>query len=391
MSKLPCLIVAGEKSGEEHALSFVPELLDRLPGLELFGVGGNALEELGMQVLYHLNDFSTFGFSDVLGKIPFYASAMNKLCDEVVRRDCRTAILIDYQTFNLKLALRLKKLGVNVLYFVAPQAWAWKAWRTKPLSECVHTLFTILPFEKKWFQERGVREVIGVPHPLLKTYASELKCSELGIEAKPFEAVQSVPRILLLPGSRSSEVRYMLPAFDETIERLSHQFPYLEVGMVRSPSVAEDLFDCVSTPALSKLSLRQFDSLAQAMQWGHICLAASGTITLTAALFQLPTVVCYDASLLNRWVYETFVSYRGPISLANIVLLEGISPTSPFIFPELTKERVNGFEIERKLKPWLTDEREYERIKCALATTASKITGDRINLAEYMSQVIQQA
>src|SRR5690606_28122046 len=92
----------------------------------------------GMEIIYHLRDFSSFGVSEVIGKIPFYFKAMKHLEDEVVKRNCKVAILIDFQDFNLRLAQKLAKRGVKVLYYVAPQAWAWKAGRAAVLQRTVH-------------------------------------------------------------------------------------------------------------------------------------------------------------------------------------------------------------------------------------------------------------
>jgi lipid-A-disaccharide synthase len=125
MKKQSCLIIAGEKSGEEHALSFLNELKRASPDTEFFGVGGDEMKQAGVELLYHLNDFSSWGYSEVITKIPFYFKAMNTIVDEVKKRGTKTAILIDFQSFNLKLAGKLKEIGVEVLYYVAPQACAW--------------------------------------------------------------------------------------------------------------------------------------------------------------------------------------------------------------------------------------------------------------------------
>ena len=119
--------------------------------------------------------------------------------------------------FNLKLAGKLKERGVEVLYYVAPQAWAWKEYRVKKLSECVHTLFTIIPFEKKWFQDRGVERVISIDHPLWTTYQKELKTFTSKEISNPLH-------LLLLPGSRAFEVQSLLPQFIETIKELKKEF-----------------------------------------------------------------------------------------------------------------------------------------------------------------------
>ena len=189
-----CLIIAGEKSGEDHAMTFLPELMKLSPNCKFYGVGGKRLEDLDVELLYHLKDFSGIGISEVLGKIPFYFKALDNIVSEVKKRETKTAILIDFQGFNLKLAKKLKKLGVNVLYYVAPQAWVWKPWRSKVLEQNVHTLFTILPFEKKWFSERGVTKVKAVVHPLMNEYGQQLS----SVRKRKFDDFQNrFPKILL--------------------------------------------------------------------------------------------------------------------------------------------------------------------------------------------------
>ena len=154
-----CLVIAGEKIWRGTLLSFFDSLQSSYPEMSFWGVGGDDLRDRGMDLLYHLKDFSSMGFSEVILKVPFYFKALKTIEDEVKKRQCKVAILIDFQDFNLKLSKKLKSLGVKVLYYVAPQAWAWKEWRAKTIQETTDTLFTILPFEKKWFQDRGVKNV----------------------------------------------------------------------------------------------------------------------------------------------------------------------------------------------------------------------------------------
>src|SRR5690606_30300580 len=141
------------------------------------------------------------------GKIPFYFRAFKHLEDEVVKRGTRPAILVDFQDVNMRLAARLQKRGVKVLYYVAPQAWAWQAHRAEALSHNTHTLFTILPFEKESFSTRGVKQIKSIPHPLMLTYKNELNT----IPEKPFSVWKEKLKILLLPGSRRFEVYSLLP------------------------------------------------------------------------------------------------------------------------------------------------------------------------------------
>ena len=109
-SKESCLIIAGEKSGEDHAMTFLPKLMELQKECSFYGVGGSRLKNKGVELLYHLKDFSGIGLSEILGKIPFYYKALDHIVSEVKKRNTKTAILIDFQGFNLKLAKKLKKM-----------------------------------------------------------------------------------------------------------------------------------------------------------------------------------------------------------------------------------------------------------------------------------------
>ncbi|MGZ3788880.1 MAG: lipid-A-disaccharide synthase [Bacteriovorax sp.] len=367
--KNSCLIITGEKSGEEHALSFFSELKKKSPETQFYGVGGDELKAQGLELLYHLKDFSSWGYSGVITKIPFYIKAMNHIVEEVKRRETKVAILVDYQSFNLKLAGRLKKLGVQVLYYVAPQAWAWKEYRVKKLSESIHTLFTIIPFEKKWFADRGVKRVISIDHPLWTTYHKELEHFSSSKFGRPI-------RLLLLPGSRKFEVESLMHPFIESVKKLKEQFP-LSVSIVKSSSVPEDLFSPYNG-YFDKIYTNE--ELVQALKQADFAFAASGTVTLTCALFEVPTIVCYKTSLLNQFIFEQ-VKYNWFISLANII-------QNRAVFPELLQDRVSVHNIVSHFKFWYYNERDYEELKRMLKQTKDLVRGEGVDVPEYMAQVI---
>lgn len=370
-----CLVIAGEKSGEEHALSFFPELKALDPNIQFYGVGGDELKANGMELLYHLKDFSSMGFSEVIGKIPFYFKALKHIEAEVVKRDTKVAILIDFQGFNMKLAKRLKKRGVKVLYYVAPQAWAWKAYRAGEIAKTAHTLFTILPFEKKWFMDRGVNQVRSIPHPLMLTYKNELT----SIPAKPYGSWGNKIKLLLLPGSRKFEIHSLLPTFLETIKLLKKEFN-IEVHLVKVSHISQDIFEYFKNDIDVWY---ESDELTKAMRNCHFSLAASGTVTLSTGLFELPTVVCYKASLLNEFVFYNFINYKGPISLTNII-------HGSYVFPEFVQDQVNAPQLARVIKTWLKSESEYNKVKETLIQTKDLLSGEDFSIPEYMSQVIHE-
>lgn len=373
-NKQSCLIIAGEKSGEDHAMTFLPELMKLTPECHYYGVAGERLEDKGVELLYHLKDFSGIGISEVLGKIPFYYKALDHLVDEVKKRNTKTAILIDFQGFNLKIAKKLKSLGVEVLYYVAPQAWVWKPWRSKVLEKNVHTLFTILPFEKKWFQQRGVTKVKAVVHPLMIEYHNELKNIR---KRRATDFSQRKIKILLLPGSRNVEVSQLLPIFIASMKLLSEEGIEFELGIVKSESVRKEhyLSDMPFTHSWKSLSL------PEALNWADLAVAASGTVTLATGLFEVPTVVCYKVSLFTEFVLNLLVPYKGPASLTNIM-------HDQYVYPELIQYKADRYNIKKEVKNWIKNTKEYDNVVQKLTTTKDKLIGDDFSVPHYMSEVI---
>ena len=367
-----CLIIAGEKSGEEHCLTFFSGLRANFPQMTFWGVGGDELAAQGMELQYHLRDFSSWGFSGVIGKVPFYLKALKQIEREVLRRNCKVAILIDFQDFNLRLAKKLKRHGVAVLYYVAPQAWVWKAYRAKVLAQVVHTLFTIIPFEKKWFKDRGVQKVVSVAHPSSVRY-------EIDGRARSFENFDQGIKLLLLPGSRNFEVENLLPQFIKAASALKAR-TNVTISLVRSSNV----FDKYYAPYLSHVDrIYQNETLVEALREADFCLAASGTVTLICALFRVPTVVCYKISWLNWIIFKLFIRYNGFVSLANIV-------HNKLLFPELIQQQMNVGEMIEAIECWRLDKVAYERLEQQLSQTRQLLVGDNVSVSDYISDVIRE-
>ncbi len=360
-----CLVIAGEKSGEEHFLSFLPQLRQNRPELTFWGVGGDDFSALGIELLYHLRDFSSWGYTEVLSKIPFYFKALKTLEAEVVRRNCKMAILIDFQDFNMRLAKRLVHHGVKVYYYVAPQAWAWKSWRAKVLARTVETLFAILPFEKEWFLQRGVKQVVLVENPVLTRYKSFLP----QIEKKE---CGDLKQIVLLPGSRKFEVRKLLPIFLQVATWLQSEMG-IKIVLVRSASIDSEWFS-----GLKDVQIVEHEELPKVLLASDLALAASGTVTLTTALFRVPTIVAYHTSYLNEYIFNTFVQYKGPISLPNIILKR-------MVFPELLQDGVSEYEIKQILLSWIRRPEQLKVIDQQLQQIRTLLAGECDNVGKFLA------
>ena len=365
MKELNCLIIVGEPSGEDHCMDFIDDLLKILPEMKLWGVGGTRMANKGVELLYPLKDFSSWGISEVISRIFFYKRAENHLIREVKKRGTKAAILIDFQTFNMRMAKRLKGLGVQVFYYVAPQAWVWKEYRVKILKETVDVLFTLLPFEKKWFLDRGVNKVCGVKHPLLR------HCKIVKEEPSLKKT-----KILLLPGSRNFEVRELLPLFIQSVKCLDSDL--YEIGIVFSSNVNIQLYR-----PYRNIFKREYSSedIQKSLGWADIAIAASGTVTLHCALFEVPTIVSYKTSYLNYFFFDTFIRYNGLVSLANIVHNEEV-------YPELIQESCSSYNISKILKSWIPINNEYYKIKDKLKKTKKLWDGDDPLAGVYIAKSI---
>lgn len=354
------LLIAGESSGEEHALTFLPELRSLRPDLTFWGVAGDRLQQQGVELLYHLRDFSSMGFTEVIGKIPFYRTALERLEAEAVRRNTKDAILVDFQDFNLRLAKQLARRGIRVWYYVAPQAWAWRPWRATTLAKTVHRLFTILPFEEPWFRERGVRQVTAVPHPLTKNWESAL----VKLLSRPWsERLLVKPRLMVLPGSRRSEVGPLLPAFVETVKLLKHEIPGLHVTLSKVDHINPGFYDCARGFVDEWITAEE---LPQKLLFADAALAASGTVTLGTGMMRVPTVVAYQSSLVNEFIVRKLVGYQRPVSLTNLVLEKAV-------FPEYLQQAMQPSLMARSVLSWWKHQERWNDVQADLASLQAQL------------------
>ncbi|MBF0209012.1 MAG: hypothetical protein HQK53_19295, partial [Oligoflexia bacterium] len=270
----------------------------------------------------------------------------------------------------------------------------------KILAKVVHTLFTILPFEKSWFNARGVERVRAVPHPLLLKIAAEAtakgwnekyeRCFDQRISfalenasTRRAPAEKRVVKILLLPGSRNHEVQNLLGLFLAAVDILRHTYPewQIELLLVKSPSVAPIVYEKFPIESNCTCKCYWSEDLLSAMLEADVALAASGTVTLATALLGLPTVVAYKISWFSALVYNTWVRYYGPVSLANIVL-------GQMVFPELLQEKATPAAIQKVLAGWLVDTNSYVKVVESLRGIKQCLQGEDFSIHDYFVDTI---
>ncbi len=340
--------------------------------MKFWGVGGCELQKKGVELLYHLKDFSSIGLWEVLGRLNFYLKALKVIEKKVEETQTRVAILIDFQDFNLRLAKKLKSHGVSVLYFAAPQAWAWRPGRTKALKKYVHTLFTILPFEKNWFYDRGVNQVVSVVHPIYRRYKNELpKIKKRG----------NFPlTVALLPGSRNLQVQSLLPVFLRAVEELKYQGYDLKTIIVCSPNVHKNLY----SPYLNNIDrVAQDYELVDVLRISDYTLSVCGTVCLTCALFGVLTVTSFKGSPLTEFFGKMLLShYKGHLNVANLFFQKEV-------FPVFIQDEASSYNMAKALRFWIDNPTLDNQKREELLKIRRTIVGDTMNVAETMSKAFE--
>ena len=353
------MIIAGETSGDERGGELVRELRKRNPDIRLFGIGGDTLASLGVELVFHTRDTAIMGFAEVVAHLPFIFR-MFRTCKRLLREKKPDAvILIDYPGFNLRFARTVKKMGIPVIYYISPQVWAWGKHRVKKMADTIDLMLVLLPFEEEFYRKHGLRaKFVGHPvkdHINIKHSRDEF-CSSYGLDP-------GKPILGLLPGSRAQEIKKLLPPMREAAHICKKRIPGLQVIMAQSPSLAQTLFSSsrVTGREIIPVTGKPHDVMAHA----DALLVASGTATLEAAIIKTPMVICYRLSRLTYFIGKMVVSVDA-IGLANIVAGEKI-------VPELIQEKATPQNMAEYVVPLLTDTSKAETMKEGLALVARKL------------------
>jgi len=309
------MIVAGERSGDVYGAGLAAALRARLPGAEIFGCGGEAMRQAGVETAVDAHEISMAGIFEVLSGLPRVYRAFHSLLAEVDRRRPQLAVLIDFPDFNLRLAKRLKRRNIPVVYFVSPQVWAWRPGRLKQIKANIAKMLCIFDFEEDLYRKAGV-PVEYVGHPLVDLVRPHLTREEFFAQAR---LDPETPTVALLPGSRQKEVCYNLPPMLDAATRLTLtrriQF-VIPVAPTLDPLWLEKtLLECYVGRATVRTVVH---ATYDALQHSEVAVVASGTATLEAALRERPLVVVYRVSPLS-WMLGKLLVDVPHYSMVNLL------------------------------------------------------------------------
>ena len=355
-------LIAGEASGDLHASHLMSSLKQLDPLAEFRFLGGDLMaEQAGSQSIIHYRDMAYMGFMDVakhLGKILSFLGTARRAIDEWQPDGL---ILVDYPSFNLKVAKYAHNLGVPVHYFISPKVWVWKEWRVKDIRRYVDHMYCILPFEPDWYRERGY-EATYVGNPTVQEVA-QASTSFQGFDGFIAEnGLADRPIIALVPGSRVREIRDNLPLMMAAAAR----HPEYQAVVAGAPGIDDNLYRKVmgdkAVPVLR-------DQTYPLVHHARVALVTSGTATLETALLGTPQVACYRFNG-SQWSYKF---YRRLLK-GKYVTLPNLITDEPVI-PELLMHLCTVDSIDGYLKQLLDDTAErsamldgYRRLAGRLGT-----------------------
>jgi len=374
------MLIAGEASGDLLAAELVSALLaaskrsedGRVP--QFFGAGGPKMADAGVELAFDLTQHAVIGMSDVLMNYFKFRRLFNQLLTLAIERQPDAIIGVDYGGFNLRFGHAIKeyirnnpfaKWNPKIIQFVSPQVWASRPGRANLLEADYDLLLSIFPFEKDWYAQRTPKlRVEFVGHPMIGRFTNDdLRFTRR--EPEIMSITNQKPEILLLPGSRTSELKRHLPVMIDTLKLIRKKLPAAKAKIVLPNPALKELADKLST--LQPGMEIQVGNLPQALALADVAIASTGTVTMECAFFGVPTVTLYITSWSTYQIGRFIVNVNW-LTMPNILADEMVFPE--FIQNDATPEFLAGAALEL-----LQNESRREKIKLQLAQIVSSLGG----------------
>jgi lipid-A-disaccharide synthase len=359
------LIVAAEASSCLYAQRLLQHWKAQGVEVEAFGIGDASMTQEGFECLARAEDMAVVGLLEVVSHFGVIKDAFYTLLEAAKTRKPDVVLLLDYPGFNLRLAKKIKRLGIPVVYYISPQVWAWRQGRVKTIRSLIDKLLVVFPFEVDFYSKHGV-SVEFVGHPLLdelnpKHFDREARAvhrSKYGVG--PDDVV-----LALMPGSRRSELKHHLAAQLEAARALVARHPRLKVMLFVAPNFSkEQLQEHLSDLDFPLILIK--DEPFSMIDLADVVLCASGTATLMVGLLEKPMVIMYKMSAITAFLAKRFVTQTKYFGLINLVLDKGVAP-------ELFQEQADPVHLVKPLDQLLTSASERQRMAAELRPAKDRL------------------
>ncbi len=366
------MLIAGEASGDLLAAELVAALRGQLPDAKFFGAGGAKMSAAGVELAFDLTQHSVIGISDVLKNLLQFRRLFDQLLALAIERKPDVVIGVDYGGFNLRFGQAVKNhvrenpfstWNPKIVQFVSPQVWASRPGRADKLARDYDLLLSIFPFEKEWYAQRVPQlRVEFVGHPMIGRFTNDDLRFASGL-AGGASVVNRKSQILLLPGSRKSELQRHLPVMLDAVKTIQEKLPAAKVKMVLPDLGLKELADKLS--ALQSGVEIQIGELPWALAEADVALASTGTVTMECAFFGVPTVTLYKTSWLTYQIARRIVTVKS-LTMPNLLAGE-------MVYPEFIQQNATAENLSRAALELLQDESRRTKIKTQLAKIISSL------------------
>ncbi|MCX5685901.1 MAG: lipid-A-disaccharide synthase [Candidatus Omnitrophica bacterium] len=371
MTPKKILIVAGEPSGDLHASNLVKDLKTLRPNLTFFGIGGVLSKKAGVDIVFDITPLALVGVVEVLKNIFTVGRAYKDILRKVDSENPDLAILVDYPGFNLRLAKALKKRSIPVIYYISPQVWAWGRDRINIIKRRVKKILVFFKFEEELYKTYGIdAEFVG--HPLLDTVKTTLPKDEI---LKTYGLSKGKPVIALLPGSRTSELKTLLPAMLAGARIIDRKLGGVQFIIAKYRGLPRDLYENLIKNMKLDVRIAEGDTY-NILGASDFAIVASGTATLETAMIGTPLIIVYKAHPITYLLYK-IVSDIKFLGIVNII-------AGKEVVPEILQYEMTPDHIAARVVGLMRDEAglsamrdELGRVKSSLGSPGASLRAAR--------------
>ncbi len=344
-------LIAGEPSGDLLGSRLMRAITAKYPGTTFFGVGGETMQNEGLNSLFDISELAVMGFFEVVPSIPHILKRIRQTVQDIERVRPDVVVTIDSWSFSVRIhkALRKKKLGIPQVHYVAPQVWAWKKKRARTMYKYIDRLLTLFPYEPKYFTPYHLKaDFVG--HPVIESPV--IYSSQSDFRAR-FNISDNQKVMALLPGSRKNEVSRLLPVFLSAAQKFYQHNPEYVFVIPTVHTVENKVKQMVKNSSLPLIIVSTEADRHDAFKASEVAVAASGTVALELAMIDIPHLIAYKVSPLTAFLARHLLKIEF-VNLSNILL-------GREIVPELLQENCTEDKILYYISEFLKKGDLYER------------------------------
>lgn len=343
------MMIAAEASSAHYALKLIQHWKNEKKDFSYFGVGSKEMEAEGFERLGKSEDMAVVGIAEIIEHYSDLKAVFNRLVEEALKRRPNVVVLMDYPDFNLMLAKKLSAAGLNVVYYISPQIWAWRKGRVHKIKKYCKKVYLLFPFEVDFYKQFDVPyEFVG--HPLLDELNPDLiNPSKIGFNRERYGVKAGEKILALMPGSRRSELDQHFAIQLEAAKMLMKKHDNLRLAILVAPSVSKENIQDRLEDFRSPYLLLQDDPYKMISLADYV-LVASGTATLMVGLMQKPMVIMYKMKPLTAFIARILIKGVRYFGLVNLIMGEEV-------VPERMQEAVNPQSLFELVDRYITDEK----------------------------------